>query len=635
LLAANASWDDKHRFLLSTLFVFLLLSLSVTTGWGATVDRLVIDKISVEGNSYLSDGKIKDQMTLRENRWYNLLKKRRFSSKKAEIDKAAIDSLYHVNGFLSAECVVEAEEKTENSCLVKVRISEGVQTRLGNVTAKGGLAEFWDKTNKEIKPLKTGDPFNWSRLYDAAFNIKTRYANDGYPYAEVKLVISEGHDPYSSDVTFEVSPDKKVYFGKVTYEGLRSTHQNVASRELTIKEGEVYSREKITDSQQRVYSTGLFNYISLKAKDVEQKPDKPDFVLKVIEKKPNYVGAKMELAQNQPLTANQQEYLTVDLTGEWGNRNLWGTSRKISLSAYYGFKVVPEIERLSNRFTARFVEPWFFNTRTVFDFDIYYEPGLKSTLQEYRIKSYGGNANFSREADEHTKIWLTGSYEEVKIYSIPFEKLETYKEEQGINVRRKLRLWGEKDTRSNIFIPLDGSFTQLYTEYVGGFLGGDNDFFKTGFSWSRYNHLGRGNAIDVLATHIEFAYATGLTKGEEVPTFDRFYMGGASTMRGYKENSMGPVDEEGDPAGGMVMILGNVEYRKELFWKIGYTLFVDAGNLWEKVKQVRLDDFKTTAGLGIQFFTPVGPLRIDYGRQLPIKKSPDTGRFHLSILYAF
>ncbi len=624
----------RRRFLLA-LWVWLCLSPLTTTAWGAGSGRSVIDKITVEGNAYFSDDKIKDQMTLKDNRWYNLLKKRRFSSKKAELDKAAIDSLYHINGFLAAECVVEAEEKTENTCVVKVRVAEGVQTRLGNVVLKGGLTELGAKSRKEIRLLRRGDPFNWSRLYDAAFNMKTQYANRGYPYAEVKLAVSAGHDPYSSDVTFEVQEDKKVHFGKVTYEGLNFTDRKVASRELTIKEGEVYSREKITDSQQRVYSTGLFNYISLKAKYAEQKPAQPDFVLKVVERKPQYVGARMELAQNQPLTVNQQEYLTVDFTGEWGHRNLFGTSRKISLSAYYGFKVVPEIERLSNRFTARYVQPWFLSTRTVFDVDLYYEPGVKSTLQEYRIQSYGGNVNLSRELSKYAKIWLTGSYQEVKIYSIPPEKLETYKDELGINVRRKIRLWGENDTRSNMFIPLDGSFAQVYTEYVGGFLGGDNDFFKTGFSWSRYNHLGKGSAVHVLATRLKFGYATGLAKGDEVPTFDRFYMGGASTMRGYKENSMGPTDEQGDPAGGLVMIVGNVEYRRELFWKLGYTLFFDAGNLWRGVRQVELKSFKTTAGLGIQFFTPVGPLRMDYGRQLPIKESPKTGRFHLSILYAF
>jgi outer membrane translocation and assembly module TamA len=112
-------------------------------------------------------------------------------------------------------------------------------------------------------------------------------------------------------------------------------------------------------------------------------------------------------------------------------------------------------------------------------------------------------------------------------------------------------------------------------------------------------------------------------------------MGGASTMRGFKENTMGPTDEEGDAKGGKFMVVGNVEYRRSLFWKFGCTIFVDTGNLWEKPKHVNGKDFKVSSGMGIQFFTPVGPLRLDYGRQLPIKESAETGRFHLSILYAF
>ncbi len=623
-----------NRFLLFFLFCwgFILFSSPVLAN---NEKKPVIEKITVEGNRYFSEGKIKDQMSLKKNKWYNWLKKRRFSLKKAELDQIYVDSLYHMQGFLEAKCDINAEKKENNSCLVKVEIREGPQTTLGNIVLKGGLPELKEKTRKATKPLKKGEPFNWTKLYDVAFSVKTIYANKGYPYANVQILVSEGQQRFTSDVTFEVSEDKKVFFGKVTYEGLKLTRQNVAHRELTVKEGEVYSREKITDSQQRVYSTGLFSYITLKAKEVEQKPDKPDFVLRVIERKPNYIGTRVELAQNQPQSMNQQEYLTVDFTGEWGNRNLAGTSRKIGISAYYSYKVVPEIERLSNRFTLRYVEPWFFGTRTVFDLDIYYEPGVKSAVQKYRIESYGGNINFSRELSEYTKVWLTHSYQQVNIYSIPPEELETYKEEQGINVRRKIILSGERDTRSNIFIPLDGSFTQLYTEYVGGFLGGDNNFFKMGFSWSRYNNLSRRKTLNVLATRIKFGYAEGLTRTDRVPTFDRFYMGGASTMRGYKENSMGPTDERNDPAGGKVMVLGNVEYRRALFWKFGYSIFVDAGNLWEEVKHINTKDFKLTSGLGIQFFTPVGPLRLDYGRQIPIKESPKTGRFHLSILYAF
>lgn len=626
-----------------TLFLYLILACFGLVVFPVPTEannghRPLIEKITVEGNRYFSAGRIKDQMSLKENRWYNLFKKRRFSPKKAELDKISIDSLYHVHGFLEATSEIIVQEKEGNRCQLKATIKEGPQTILGEVALRGGLPGLKKKTEKELKSLKAGAPFNWTKLNEVAFNIKTIYANNGYPYAEVQILVSEGEIRFTSNVTFEVNEDKKVFFGKLTYEGLKLTKQHVAHRELTIREGDVYSREKIMDSQQRAYSTGLFSYITLRAKDAAQKPEKPDFVMRVIERKPNYVGTRVELAQNQPQSANQQEYLTVDFTGEWGNRNLAGTSRKIGIVGYYSYKVVPEIERLSNRFTLRYVEPWFpwfLKTRTLLDVDVYYEPGVKSAVQKYRIESYGGNINFSREFTRNTKAWLTYSYQQVNIYSIPAEELEIYKEEQGINVRRKIILWGDKDTRSSIFIPLDGSFTQVYTEYVGGFMGGDNNFFKVWFSWSRYNHLSKQMKLNVLATRMKLGCAHGLSRTDRVPTFDRFYMGGASTMRGYRENSMGPKNEKGDPAGGNVMIAAQIEYRRALFWKFGYSVFIDAGNLWREVKHVNSKDFKLTSGVGIQFFTPVGPLRLDYGRQLPIKKSPETGRFHLSILYAF
>lgn len=628
------------NYLISIIFLFTLtLFESLCFPTPASGDNLPkgksIDKIEVIGNSFFSAEKIKDQMTLKANRWYNLFKKRKFSPKKAELDQWAIDSLYHVNGFLEAECKVEGLEKENRRVVLVVSIKEGVQTKLSNISLMGGLAEFEEKARKETKILKTGDPFNRVLLNEVAFNIKTVYADNGYPYADVQMLVTLSEDKTQAEVIFKVNEDEKVFFGEVSCKGLKLTKEKVAKRELTIKKGELYSRAKIIDSQQRIYSTGLFNYITLEAQDAQKKPQNPDFFLRVVEKKPNYIGAKAELAQNRPQTQNQQEYLTVDFTGEWGNRNLAGSARKIGLSSYFSYKILPKIERLSNRFTLGYVQPWFLGTRTLLNLDLYYEPGVKSAVQKYRIESFGGNINFSREYKRYTKVWLTQSYQQVNIYHIPPGELETYKREKGINVRRKIILSGEKDSRDNIFIPLTGSFTQISTEYVGGFLGGDNNFFKFALSWSRYNHLGKRNILNLLATRLKFGYVEGLGQKDYVPTFDRFYMGGGSTLRGYKENSLGPKDESGIPTGGKIMMLGNLEYRRDLFWKFGYTIFMDAGNIWYKVKDVKAKEIKLTSGLGIQFFTPVGPLRLDYGRQMPIKKSPDTGRFHLSILYAF
>jgi outer membrane protein assembly factor BamA len=170
---------------------------------------------------------------------------------------------------------------------------------------------------------------------------------------------------------------------------------------------------------------------------------------------------------------------------------------------------------------------------------------------------------------------------------------------------------------------------------VGGFLGGDNHFFKLIFSWNRYNRLGKPGKLNVLGTRIKAGYIEKLRAGEFVPTFDRFYMGGASTIRGYPENNLGPKDSKGKIKGGQVMMLTNIEWRRALFWKLGYTLFADAGNLWFEPKNVKINDLRMTAGLGLQFFTPIGPLRLDYAQRIIRKGDPEGGRFHLSILYAF
>ena len=117
---------------------------------------------------------------------------------------------------------------------------------------------------------------------------------------------------------------------------------------------------------------------------------------------------------------------------------------------------------------------------------MYYEPGIRSILQDYKIESYGGNLNFSKELSDFMKGWFTFSYQRINIFDVPPEQIEDVKKELGINIRRKLILIGERDSRENIFVPTRGSFSTFYAEQVGGFLRGDHHFLKYIFSWSRY-----------------------------------------------------------------------------------------------------------------------------------------------------
>jgi len=597
-------------------------------------DKPVIKKIEVFGNTFFSDKKIKNEMSLKEDKWYNFFKRQRFHKWKLEKDQFAIDSLYHTHGFVQAKTKITYQIEDENKVNLMVNLYEGVQSRVKSFTLSGGLESFAHKEKKELEVFKSGEPLNLSKLDEVAFNLKAVYANQGHPYSEIKIELDTSEDTTWAQVNFNIKPGKIVRFGEISFEGLSRTDEKVARRELTIKRGEIYSREKILSSEQKVYSTGLFNYISLEAKNHLGKPENPDFVLKVVERKPSYVGVKLGLGQYQPQNL-VADLTTGDLTLEWGNRNLAGTARKINLSGFTSFVIFKDWQNLSNRFKFGFVEPWLFGTRTPFNFDLYYEPGVKSIVQPYRIEFYGGNFNFSREYRRFIKFWLSFSYQQVNIYGISPDRVEEFKREEGINIRRKMSFSMEKDTRTNPFIPISGSYFQIYNELVGGFLKGDNHFYKIILNWNRYNPLGKLNEINVLATRIKIGYVQKLFKDKYVPTFDRFYAGGAYTIRGYLENTLGPKDTEGKNTGGGLMLLANSEIRKALFWKFGYTVFLDAGNVWSEPKDFNLSDVRLTGGLGLQFFTPVGPIRLDYARRILRDDDPAKGRFHLAILYAF
>ena len=637
--------NSKIKSLISLSVLFLLLWIILPRPTSAIDNSApVVEDIIIRGNEYFSADKIKDQMTISKNKWYNFLKRRKFYGWKLRQDQDAIEIFYNNHGFLDAQVQTTHIVGDKNNATVYVDIIEGIQTRLISVKTEGGKKDFASKIRKFVRELKLNSPMNPLKLEETAFHIKTIYANNGYPYAEIITQIYKSEDKKDADVVFKIDPKKEARFGEVFFKGLHITQKKKVQRELTVKPGELYSRAKIIDSQQRVYSTGLFSYVNLEAVNPEEKPTNPDFLLKVVERKPNYVDFKFGLGHYQP--PNQTLDLnTADIRLEWGNRNLNGSGRKISTSLFSSYAIFPNpdfpisadsIKNLLYRFNLRFVEPWVFGKRILGDMDFYYEPGVKSIIRPYQIESYGVDLNFTKEVSPFTKVWLTPSFQWVNIYNVPpEEEEEEIKREEGINVRRKLILRGENDTRDNFFMPLNGSLTRFHSELVGGFMGGENHFFKLIFSWNRYLRLGRPGKLNVLGSRIKLGYVEKIKAEEYVPTFDRFYMGGASTIRGYPENNLGPKDTKGIPKGGRVMILGNLEWRRALFWKFGYTLFVDAGNLWFEPEHMSLESIRMTAGLGIQFFTPIGPLRLDYAHRVIRKDDPKGGRFHLSILYAF
>jgi outer membrane protein insertion porin family len=181
-------------------------------------------------------------------------------------------------------------------------------------------------------------------------------------------------------------------------------------------------------------------------------------------------------------------------------------------------------------------------------------------------------------------------------------------------------------------VPTQGAVTRFSAQFYGKFLGGDKNFYKLVGEWSRYQRLDRW---DIYAFRIKCGYARSTEEGDYIPSTDQFFLGGANTIRGYKENAVGPKAENGEPTGGKFYFINNHEIRRQIVGKFWGSVFIDIGQNWSSIEVAKLKDVLVSAGIGLQYVSPLGPIRLDYGRRISWKPVDSGGRFHITILYAF
>ena len=570
-----------------------------------------------------------------------------FDARLVKLDKILLTNYYRTQGFLTFSIYDSLiVDKTKATVKILYDVTEGQRYFLGRVEIAGNELFSDEKLINTFKGFIPGNPFDEGAIKAANQALEDLYHNNGKPF--VKLTFDYEIESDSLVVIkCSIKENQTVTIKDMEYVGLNLVKSFIIYRELSLKRGDIYSKEKLARSHRNLYRTGLIEYVRFELKPTAEDSTMAILLVQIQEKDPRWVGVSVGFThEDEESYGNKLEFSL-----EGGHRNLFGTGRSISLHLVPSLAFDVNTKKAvnpDNHITFIFVEPWIGYTRTPGVFLIDYH--LYRPLNSADFNALRFNFSVSREISEI--LDLSGSLEAKLVTVLEEGEIDTtLVEYANRNQVYTVSLYGKRDNRNNFFSPTNGSFTDLslgYSYSVGKLDDGSTDiktYITLISAWRRYQPLKwkpfKKREGITLATRIKGGALIEFGPTKAIPISDLFFAGGATTVRGYQEQLLGPTtyDSEGfkyKALGGKLIFLANAEFRVPIWWLFVGEIFLDAGNVWREIDEFDPKEIKFSTGLGIALLTPVGPVRFDYGIKLnKIASDKSADAFHFGLYFAF
>ncbi len=541
-------------------------------------------------------------------------------------DMDRLKVFYANEGFLDARVSYNLEQASEAKLFVNIQIIEGKRYYLGRLDIAGNDKVFsQEEIRKVITRLKSDATFTPEKLEKDIADINSLYFDKGYIFASIKDSTSINAQTGKVDVRLNIVEGEIAYVNKVKVEGNTRTRDIVIRREVRLNPGDTFDGTKLRRTKERLKNLGYFEEVNYDIQDTSIE-NKKDLVVQVKEAKTgslSFGGGYSTVDQLVGFVEIQQK--NFDFTN-WpsftgGGQNL--TARG-------------EIGSTHNNGTLSFTEPWIFDMPISGGFDLYHNEIYREEDNGYPYDEVrtGFDLRFGKELREYLSGGIVYRLEEIELSDFASDVSSELRREEGTNNISSLSFNLTYDSRDDVFNPSRGLVLGGTFDIAGGLLGGDKDYyrFKTKTSYD----------VPLIAGSVlEFRLRTGLMDSYDdstyVPVYERFYAGGAYTIRGYDERMVGPLDSQSrDPIGGNSMVIGNIEYTIPVVDFIKLAAFFDVGNVWADMNDFGQGDYKSGAGFGLRIKTPIGPINLDYG--FPFNDIPGedkTGKFYFSISRSF
>ncbi len=564
-----------------------------------------VGKILFNGNT-IKQEKLKEIMSLKEGKSYN--------SEMLDSDTDAIKDFYNALGYLNANVEeVQAVYDSDNKKMdIYVTLNEGKKTVINEIQISG-TTSVPEIELRNLINIRIGDAYNEVDISNARYKIIELFTSKGFPdvKVEVKREIKNG----SASLAFNIYEGNLVLFGKTIVTGNQKTKYDVVRRELQQKENAPFDASLLSKERQKLYKLGLFSDIYMEPLDTFN--GQKDVLIKLREGNAGAVEISLGYAEYELYRG------TIDLS----YRNLMGMNREASLRL--------ELSSLEKRYIMQFYEPWFMQKELPFRLFILGEDKREINIDtretRYKLIRHTVAAGFERKIGNVLRGELYYDFSLVNTFDVKPDVVLS-KEDTGTLIISGLRLGLIYDTRDNQFYPKKGIFAGATLKFTAPVFLSETNFAKLMLYGNIYHEIAKGV---VLAASLRGGVAQGFFNTNELPIVERFFLGGRTTVRGYDQDTLGPKGSDGNPIGGNTFLMENVELRTSVSKNFGIVAFLDGGNVWIKTGDINISDVKFTAGLGLRYNTPVGPVRIDYGRKLQKEAGESAGEIHFSIGHAF
>ena len=575
-------------------------------------EKFTIGKIQFEGNQAFSDKQLRKQMATAEKNIFSWITSAGdLKEDKLEQDVALLSSFYKNHGYMQVRVGEPLVKFEGNQIEITIKIDEGPQFKIGAVDMTGDLLLPKEELIGTLKILKE-EFYNRETLRNDVLKLTDLYSSEGYAYADVAPMVKEDLEKRIVDITFDIQKGKQVFFEEIIISGNTRTRDKVIRRELRVYEQELFSSQRLKRSIRNLNRLGFFEEVKV---DTVKGSDADKMVLKIgVTEKPTgafSVGAGYGNTENLFGVASISE------------NNLFGRGQKLELKGKLGSK--------TQNVNLSFTEPYIYDIPLSGKIEFY---NWQYKYDEYDKDSYGGGITLSYPVFDYTRGSIGYIYDWANISNIQADAPQSIKDLQGKNVKSSVTTKLRYDSRDHGFVPTSGSSHSISYEFAG--LGGNIGFMKYIAETAWYFPLFREF---VLAPHVEGGYVNK-TKDKELPDYEKFYMGGIDSLRGFERDDLAPKDSEGNSIGGDRYVQFNLDLLFPLLKSQGMfgTLFFDTGKVYGDQEKIEIDpaDLRQSAGLGIRWMSPLGPIRLEYGFILDREDSDHgPGAWEFSMASAF